>query len=213
MTSRGIYLLIDPDVLDPAHWPRVLPAVLEQPLALVQLRCKRRGPQLTQALADSVADWCVVAGRPLLINDDVGLAQTVGAAGVHLGQGDGSVIDARARLGPEAIIGRTCHADLALVDQAVADGVSYLSIGAMYPSSTKPGARPATRATLRAAIQRSSVPVCAIGGIGPNQVPALRSDGASLLAVCGAILRAPDPAEAARDLVRLFGDEPINPAV
>lgn len=213
MTARGIYLLIDPDVLDPAHWPRVLPAVLEQPLALVQLRCKRRGPQLTQALADSVADWCIVAGRPLLINDDVDLAQAVGAAGVHLGQGDGSVTEARARLGAEAIIGRTCHADLTLVDQALADGASYVSIGAMYPSGTKPGARRATRATLRAAVQRSTVPVCAIGGIGPDRVPALRADGAALLAVCGAILRAPDPAEAARDLVRLFAHESIDPAV
>ncbi len=209
----GIYLLVDPDVLPVERWGAVLAPVLEQDLALVQLRVKNRPQAATEAMAQRLQGWCQKARRPLLINDDVGLALQVGAAGVHLGQSDGDIAHARERLGPGAIIGRTCHDDLALVSRAVSEGADYASIGALFPSHTKPAARTTTLPVLHKAAQRGDIPICAIGGIDAASLPQVVSQGASLVAVCGAVLRADNPAEAARRLVRLFADERQYPAV
>ncbi len=209
----GIYLLIDPDVLDPARWGAVLPAVLQQPLALVQLRAKNRPRAEVEQLGRRLRRWCDDGGVPLLINDDVAVAVAIGAQGVHLGQSDGSVDSARKQLGMSAIIGRTCHDDLELFDRAARENADYASIGALYASGTKPGARPATLATLRQAASRHTLPVCAIGGITPARLPEVVRSGARLIAVCGAILCAPDPTEATRHLVRLFAHESKHTAV
>lgn len=209
----GIYLLIDPDVLPVERWAAVLPAVLKQNLSLVQLRVKNRSAEETERMARQLQHWCRDAGRPLLINDELELAIDIGAQGVHLGQSDGSLANARQRLGETAIIGRTCHADLALLDAAAAQGADYASIGALYPSRTKPQAHRASLEVLQRATRRNTVPVCAIGGINPNTMAEVVRCGAALVAVCGAVLRAEDPAEATRHLVRLFADERKHTAV
>ncbi len=209
----GIYLLVDPDVLPPERWESVLPAVLKQNLALIQLRAKNRPRQETERLARQLLRWCRDAGRPLLINDDLELAVRMGAQGVHLGQSDGSLANARQLLGAAAIIGRTCHSDLALLDAAAAEGADYASIGALFPSRTKPQARAASLEVLQNAKRRSALPVCAIGGIDASTLSDVTRCGADLVAVCGAILRAADPAEATRHLVRLFADERKHTAV
>src|SRR5690606_42163932 len=80
--------------------------------------------------------------------DDVELALKVGAAGVQLGQSDGSLLEARRQLGPAAIIGATCHDSLELAQQAQAQQVSYVAFGSFFPSPTKPQAQPAPLALL-----------------------------------------------------------------
>ncbi len=209
----GLYLLIDPDVLAPAQWPALLPPVLEQPLAMVQLRAKNRPRTEVEQLARQLQPWCAQGRVPLLLNDDIELAADIGAQGVHLGQTDGALADARARLGGSAIIGRTCHNDLRLFDRAAQEHADYASIGALYASHTKPGAQPASLATLRQAVARRTLPVCAIGGITAERLPEVAGCGARLIAVCAAVLRAPDPAEATRHLVRLFAHESKHSAV
>lgn len=204
---RGIYLLVDPDVLDPARWSEVLPQVLRAGLALVQLRAKNCDARTKTQLAHKLQNLCAVNATPLLINDDVDLATRIGAQGVHLGQGDGSVAEARDRLGAHALIGRTCHNSMDLVRDAITDGADYVSIGAMFPSPTKPHAISADIRTLSKVAKASAVPVCAIGGIGLQQLPQVTKAGASLVAVCSAVLSANLPGEVAGHLVRLFADE------
>jgi len=153
--------------------------------------------------AQDLLTLCRPLGVPLIINDDVELARAVGAGGVHLGVGDGDIAAARAALGPHAIIGATCHADLALARAAVAAGADYVAFGRFFPSTTKPDAPPADLALLRAARAELTVPIAAIGGLTPENSGVLVAAGADLLAVVHGVFGRDDIRAAAQAYARL----------
>ena len=129
-----------------------------------------------------------VAGRaPVIVNDDPRLAHEAGADGVHLGAGDPSPAEARDILGPEAIVGVTVHtpAELAAVDPSAVD---YIAVGAVYPTTTKPGVIPVGTAFVAEAARLFPGPVVAIGGILPANAAAVLEAGAAGLAVLSGIL-------------------------
>jgi len=139
-------------------------------------------------------------GVPLVINDRVDIAQEAGADGVHVGLEDTGVALAREALGPEAIVGATTPtAQIALA--AERDGASYVAIGSVYPSPTRPDKRVVGLERVREVAAAVGVPVCAIGGITAARVPEVRAAGASLVCVISAVSGAADPAGAVRELV------------
>lgn len=155
--------------------------------------------------ATDLNSLCLQAGVPLLINDDPELAKRVGAAGVHLGQDDVSLVAARALLGPDAIIGITCHHRLDLAKTAKANGADYLAFGRFYTSTTKPGAPSADLSVLTEA-KSLALPVTAIGGITSDNAEPLIHAGADLIAVVGGLFGGtPEQVEHnAKLLTRLF---------
>jgi thiamine-phosphate pyrophosphorylase len=140
---------------------------------------------------------CRRHGVPLLVNDDVGLARDLGADGVHLGRHDMTLTAARVLLGPEAIIGMSCYDQPERAYAAQAEGADYVAFGSFFPSATKPGAVRADLGMLRAARRHLHLPVVAIGGLTPENAPALLAAGADLLAVVQGIFGAADPRAAA----------------
>jgi thiamine-phosphate pyrophosphorylase len=120
---------------------------------------------------------------PLIINDDMHLAQALGAEGVHLGQHDGDLHDARALLGAQAIIGITCYQSLDLAQLAQQQGANYVAFGRFFPSRSKPLAGHAPLSLLTEAKQHINIPIVAIGGILPSNAGDLLAAGADLLAV------------------------------
>lgn len=154
--------------------------------ALAQERQRRH------AEASALLAVCRHHAVPLLINDDVTLAAAIGADGVHLGQADTRLVEARARLGSEAIIGVTCHDQLGLAQVAARDGASYVAFGAMFVSGTKPLARPCPLATLTAARAALALPLVAIGGITPDNAASVIRAGAHAVAVIASLWQAPD---------------------
>ena len=202
MTLRGgLYLLADTTALPPERWPAIVPTVLDAGPVLVQFRAKTQPAATRRHLARQLLDWCTARDIPLLINDDPSLCHTLGAAGVHLGAHDPAVATARRELGPTALIGVSCYGDPERAHRAAAAGADYLSFGRLFPSRTKPKARALPAGFLpqiRAAVR---LPLCAIGGIDPDNAPAVLAAGADLLCVAGGIWSAPDPAAAAARLV------------
>lgn len=201
----GLYAITDSHLL-PAD--RLLPAVeaaLRGGAVLVQYREKTAPqPERLRQARDLVA-LCTNARVPLIINDDPELARRSGAAGVHLGQSDSSLVNARQQLGEHAIIGATCHADLALAASADQEGADYLAFGRFFNSNTKPNA-PAANTSVLARARPFGRPVTAIGGITTENGAALIRAGADLLAVVGGLFDG-DPAtieERARQFTRLF---------
>jgi thiamine-phosphate pyrophosphorylase len=198
---RGLYL-VTPDEPDSE---RLLARV--QPLLAhatwLQYRNKSGSGRLRDEQAARLQALCAGAGVPMLVNDDVRLAAAVGAAGVHLGEDDAAIAVARDILGHDAIIGASCYDDIDRARAAAAAGADYLAFGAFFPSTTKPGARRATSATLRAAA-RLRLPLVAIGGITPDNGAGLLAAGADLLAVVGGVFDATDPVAAARVFRALF---------
>jgi thiamine-phosphate pyrophosphorylase len=193
--ERGLYL-ITPDDADTARLLlRVHPLLAH--VACLQYRNKSATPALRREQAAALLPLCRAAGVPLVVNDDAGLAAAIGAQGVHLGEHDGAIAPARAKLGANAIIGASCYDELARAERAAAEGASYVAFGAFHPSPTKPNARHATPRLLQDAA-RLGLPRVAIGGITPDNAQPLIAAGADLVAVISGVFDAPDPLQAAR---------------
>lgn len=211
MTQRlhGLYAITDSTLLpDTAALLKQVEAALRGGAAVVQYRDKSHDHDKRIRQARALVQLCHRYQRPLLINDDIELAAASGADGVHLGQGDSSVAEALARLGQHALIGVTCHDQLALAQQAVADGADYVAFGAFFPSATKPGARPAPLPLLQQARQALSLPIVAIGGITSDNAQLVIDHGADMVAVVGDLFGADDTEDRARAYERLFRSSP-----
>lgn len=144
-------------------------------------------------------------GVPLIVNNDVKVAEIIGASGVHVGQSDMNPRKARALLGKDAVIGLsiTRYEEIGTLDPTVVD---YAGVGPVYATSTKKDAAPAMGPdVLRRIIENLSVPVVAIGGIGVAQAPEMRCAGARGIAVVSAICGQRDIALATRTLKSAFG--------
>ncbi len=146
MKLRGLYAITDSQLLDDGRLLPYVEAALRGGARLLQYRDKSSDQARRLREAESLRELCERHGAQLIVNDDAELAARLGV-GLHLGQTDGSLSAARALLGRQAIIGATCHAQLELAEQAVAEGASYVAFGRFFNSSTKPGA-PAARGEL-----------------------------------------------------------------
>ena len=199
--QRGLYL-VTPDEPDVDRLlARVAPLL---PFAsCLQLRNKVAETTTLRAMGQRLRAACIDAGVPLVINDDPALAAELGAEGVHLGEHDGGIANARAMLGEAAIIGVSCYDDLHRARDAAAAGADYVAFGAFFPSATKPSARRASTGLLRDSAALG-IPRVAIGGITPENAPSLVAAGADLIAVIGGVFDAADPIAAARACSSLF---------
>jgi thiamine-phosphate pyrophosphorylase len=175
-------------------------AILAGGARLLQLRAKRATTRELIALARAVRERAVRAGALLILNDRADVARLVGT-GVHLGQDDLPPADARAILGPDAVIGFSTH-NVGQLEAAVqAGGVDYLAFGPIFATRTKANPSPELGvAALAAARSRCPLPLVAIGGITEETIPSVRAAGADTVAIIGAIASAADPAEATRRL-------------
>ena len=124
------------------------------------------------------------------------LAKRLGADGVHLGQSDGDIREARALLGPSAQIGKTCHDSRHLAMEAGEAGADYVAFGAFYPTTTKPSNYRPDPSILSWWSTLFEIPCVAIGGITPANAKALVNAGADFLAVCQTVWGKDDPAAA-----------------
>lgn len=147
---------------------------------------------------------CDRHGASFIVNDSVELAVAAGADGVHLGAEDGDPAAARAVLGPAAVIGVSCYADLDRARLAVAAGADYVAFGAAFASASKPGAPAVPLARIAEACATLPVPVAAIGGITVDNARPLIAAGVSLLAVIFDLFSAPDIGARATQFSRLF---------
>lgn len=189
MLKGGLYVITDRQL--GANLIPAVEAALQGGTRIVQYRDKSTDHRQRQHEAQQLLTLCHRYQSLLLINDDVELAAHIGADGVHLGRGDGSIAQARQRLGDSAIIGATCHNSLEFAQQAVSEGANYIAFGAMYPSSSKPQAQRAELSTLQQARQQFPCPIVAIGGITLHNAPPVIAAGADYVAVISDIFARP----------------------
>lgn len=196
--------LITPPELDPAAFSPLLDAALDAgDVACLQLRLKGASDD---AIREAARVLMPVAHRynvAFLMNDRADLARELDCDGVHIGQEDGTLADARALLGKERIVGVTCHASRDLGFEAAEGGADYVAFGAFFPSATKPD--PKGQADIELVADWTShitVPCVAIGGITPASCGPLVEAGADFLAVSGAVWNAPEgPAAAVKAFI------------
>ncbi len=204
---------ITPDLADTPRLLALVESALSAGVRLLQYRDKISPMPLMLTRGRALAALCRQYGAKLIVNDDVVLAVACGADGVHLGGTDGHVHDARRLLPPGTIIGASCYNDLALAQQAVADGASYVAFGACFDSPTKPAARKVSLAQLDAYRQAlgDQVAICGIGGITRDNVDALdgKVDAVALISELFGTPEAPATPEHVHDRVRQFLAEPM----
>jgi thiamine-phosphate pyrophosphorylase len=175
---------------------------------VVQLREKSLNDRDLLDRARQVRRWTREAGVLFIVNDRPDIARLAEADGVHLGQDDLPVREARRLLGPDALIGVSTH-DLAQLRQAVLDGASYVGVGPTFPSGTKDFAELAGLDYVRTALEATSVPAFVIGGINAANIGEVVTAGGRRVAVSQAIVRAESPRAAAAELRRrLAADSP-----
>ncbi|CEA02041.1 thiamine-phosphate pyrophosphorylase [Pseudomonas saudimassiliensis] len=182
MSLKGLYAITDSTLLADGRLLPYVEAALAGGASLVQYRDKSADAGRRLEEATQLKALCAQYGAHLLINDDLALASQL-QVGVHLGRDDGSLREARQQLGPQALVGATCHASLDYAEQAVVAGASYIAFGRFFQSATKPGAPTATLELLRDARQRFALPIVAIGGVTLANARQLHDAGADLLAV------------------------------
>lgn len=206
MKLSGLYAITLDDYLLP-RLSALVQAALKGGTPFVQYRNKTASKPLRRAQAAELLRICHAAGAKLIINDDVWLAIEIGADGAHIGRDDapgGSLAAARHALGPNRILGVSCYADLDRATEAAEAKADYLAFGAMYPSTTKPNAVLAPLEILTEAKQRFGLPIAAIGGITPENAPAVIAAGADLLAVASNLFDVMDIQTRAKNFGDLF---------
>jgi thiamine-phosphate pyrophosphorylase len=156
-------------------------------------------------VARELVNICHRHDIPLIINDNVELALSSKADGVHLGKDDDDIITTRIRLGSSAILGISCYNNIDRALTAQNQGATYVAFGRFFSSGSKPLATPADISTLREAKQQIRIPIVAIGGILPENGGQLLAAGADLLAVIGGVFDH-EPEKSAREYQHLFAD-------
>ena len=199
-TERGecrLYLISPQDV--GGTFPDRLKSALEPGIAAAfQLRVKDMDEHELARAAEPIQRICADSDVAFIVNDSIALAKRLGADGVHLGQGDGGVQEARSLLGPSAQIGRTCHDSRHLAMEAGEEGADYVAFGAFYPTTTKPSDYRPDPSILTWWSRLFEIPCVAIGGITADNANPLVEAGADFLAVCQAVWGNDDPAAAVR---------------
>lgn len=213
MDDCALYLISPPTIDDGNAFAGVLAsALVAGPVACFQLRLKDPGGGSVDdarvlAVAERLLPVCRASDVAFLINDRPDLAKACGADGVHVGQSDQSLGEARALLGEAASIGVTCNNSRHLALEAGEVGADYVAFGAFFPSETKQTATPADLDILTWWQTMTTVPCVAIGGITLDNCENVAQAGADFVAVSGAVWQHPTgPADA----VRAFGERLAN---
>ncbi len=198
-----LYLVTDRTLAGPRGVAETVRLALEGGVTLVQLREKTLAREPFVEEARRLKDICHARGVPLIVNDDVAVAREAGADGVHLGQSDASVTQAREVLGPDAIIGLSVES-IEQARAAAALDIDYIAASPVFATPTKTDtAAPLGLEGVRAIRRLTDKPLVAIGGINSANAPEVLQAGADGLAVISAIMAAPDPRQAAREFRRL----------
>lgn len=202
---RGLYAITSQALCaSPAQLTAGVAAALAGGARLIQYRDKLGDAAQHRDYARRLLRLCRDAGARFIVNDDMQLAADIGADGVHLGKSDGGIAAARALLGPGAIIGVSCSGDLARALAAQQDGADYVAFGRFYDSNTKPDAPATGIELLWRARAELRLPICAIGGVTPDNAAPLLDAGADLIAAVDGVFGAADIAAAARRYAALF---------
>ena len=197
-----LYAVTDRSWLKPGETlAEVVETLLKAGVPCVQLREKGAEDAFILQEAQELKALCHRYGVPFLVNDRPDLAQAVGADGVHVGQEDTGLTEARNLLGPNALLGGSAHTvEEALAAQAA--GADYLGCGAVFGSGTKHNVSQMPLETLTAICQAVDIPVVAIGGVSLDNLPLLADTGIAGVAVISGLFAADDKTEAAQAFLR-----------
>lgn len=183
-----LYLITPPRLDDLAAFGRALAHALDAgDVAALQVRLKDQPDAVIAGAVDMMLPIAASRGVALILNDRPDLAAALGCDGVHVGQDDMPLAQARRIVGPDRMVGVTCHDSLHLAMEAAEGGADYVAFGAFFPTATKDAPTRADPELLRGWQADMLIPCVAIGGITVETGADLATAGADFLAVCGGV--------------------------
>lgn len=207
ISQARLYCILDLGYTSEENAETVTASLLAGGADLMQLRAKGHDLEKIRRVAEKIIPLCQAAGVPFILNDYPALAAQIGADGVHIGQEDGNLAEARENAGRGAalaeldgspasrpfIFGRSTHS-LAQARAALAEGFDCIGFGPLFPTPTKAG-RPAIGLDEIAVMEAEvgmQIPAFCIGGITQETLPAVLASGARRVVIVSALLRAPN---------------------
>lgn len=173
----------------------------------IQLREKQMPADQYLALAKKIASLCQEQGKLFIVNDRPDIALAAGADGVHLGQDDLPIADARNVLPSQMIIGLSTHS-IAQAEKALADGADYIGVGPVFPTGTKSSAKPVGTEYVQQTTANINLPQVVIGGISLDNIAKVTTAGATCLGVCSAIISTDDPGKISKKFAKKLEETP-----
>ena len=203
-----LYLITPPAIPEPAAFARRLEQALSGgDVAALQIRLKDAPDPAIIAVTEVLQPIAQAHGVAVIMNDRPDLAKRLGCDGVHIGQDDAPYAETRRLLGPDRIVGVTCHDSPHLAMAAAEAGADYVAFGAFFATSTKDASTRADPELLEIWQQTMQTPCVAIGGITAQTAARLAAAGADFLAVCAGVWSHPlGPAAAVEALNRAIAD-------
>ena len=201
LTRARLYGIVDLGYVKPEQVVEMTRALCEGGVDILQLRAKRATPKVVESLARAMQPVMRDLGVPLVINDHLEVAASVGSEGVHVGQDDDAVAKARAVVGASCFVGKSTHS----LDQAAAaqaEGADYIGFGPLYATGTKPDYVPIGLQDIAEVHRRVSLPIFCIGGVNAARLDEIVSAGARRVVVVSAFLLAADVRDEVRALKR-----------
>jgi thiamine-phosphate pyrophosphorylase len=198
---RGYFLygIVDLGYVAPDRVAMVASQLVEGGIDILQLRAKQSAKGEIVRFAEAMLPITRSAGVPLILNDHADLLRDVDADGCHVGQGDLSIDAARGLARRSCIVGKSTHS----LSQALAaerEGADYIGFGPLFPTATKPDAKPIGLNDIRAVHEQVSLPVFCIGGIKVDNLPAILLAGCKRVCIVSELLLAPDVAKRTREV-------------
>ena len=198
-----LYGILDMGYVGPANIVRTASEMIDGGVDILQLRAKRFIPDDVRWMAEQIHQVTSAAGVPFVINDFPEVAAEVGAEGVHIGQDDISVNQARSVAGYRTIVGKSTHSVVQAVS-AAAEDTDYLGFGPLFATATKPAYKPIGLEDIHAIHKAIKKPIFCIGGIKLENLAAVLDAGARRVVIVSAILQAPDIAAYCRKVKALL---------
>ena len=196
--SCRLYLITPPRIEDPAAFARALELALAAgDVAALQVRLKDAPDSVIETVTEFVRPLARARSVAVIMNDRPDLAARLGCDGVHVGQEDASYAEARRAVGPDRIVGVTCHDSRHLAMEAAEAGADYVAFGAMFPTSTKQASTSCELELLTIWQEAMQTACVAIGGITPDNVRQVAAAGADFVAVSAGVWSHPDGPAAA----------------
>lgn len=207
LVNYSLYLIMDDSLCAPDAMPHMLTSLLNSGITCVQLRMKKSSSQTIIKTASILKEILSHQSIPLIINDSVEIAKWVNADGVHLGQTDLHIYDARQYLGNNKIIGLSIE-NYSQAQTCKTYPVDYFGVGPIFSTTTKKDAAQAMGVNeLNTIIHILTKPIVAIGGINSNNVKTILKTGVAGVALASHILSSPNPTSTAEKMAALLAME------
>jgi thiamine-phosphate pyrophosphorylase len=195
LARARLYAIVDTGYVEPGRVPRVTEQLVQGGVDLIQLRAKKLPLSAIAELGKKMR--AIIPSPPhhasvlFILNDHPELVPEIGADGIHVGQDDLSVAEARAKAGAEALVGKSTHS----LEQAIAaekEGADYIGVGPIYATPTKPDYVPVGPALIGQVSSAVRVPQFCIGGINEKTLPEIVAVGARRVVIVSALLKSED---------------------